>query len=130
MYEYYTNGNKPNTKKYIQVNIIDFYNHIKKNHGGEPVRKAVSDMFCNHHCDVFRNDSMFVFERFFQGDSFDTYEVWEDTQTNISRQTLYYLKTFLEKHGYVAFGTSSEFFESDSGCIFPGYDGILMDIMW
>lgn len=130
MYEYYTQENKPNSKKYIQVNIIDFYKHIKKEHGGEHTRSAVFDMFANHHCNIYRNDSMFVFERFFQGDDTDIEDVWTDTQEGIHNQTLYYLKTFLEKHGYVAFSTAEEFIESDRGCIFPGYDGILMDIMW
>lgn len=130
MYEYYTHGHKPNTKKYIQVNVIDYYNYIKKHHGGEVVRKEIHDMFCNHHCDVFRNDSMFVFERFFQGDDSDLTSVWEGEPESKNHKALLFLKSFIEMHGYVSYDSFEEFMEADSSCIFPGYDGILMDVMW
>lgn len=130
MYDYYTHHHKPNEKKYIQVNVIDLYNHIKKNHGGENVRKEIHDMFCDHHCDVFRNDSMFVFERFFQGDDSDLAPVWAGEPEGNHQKALYFLKTFCEKHGYKSYDSFEEFMEQERSCIFPGYDGILMDVMW
>lgn len=128
MYEY-SNFEGVDKKQYIQVDCMKFYSFVKKNYG-ESERLAIHKHFCDHHCDIFRNDSMFIFERFFCGDDYAAPEVWDGGGQRISTRTWHYLKLYIEKHGLVSYSTPEEYNDAEVDCIFPGYDGILMNVTW
>lgn len=137
MFEY--NVDVVEEKKYIQVNCMKFYSFIKK-HYGEHEREKVQKRFCDHHCGVYRNDSMFVFERFFWNWEYGYECAWTGEFTNVDDdgepvdrvgdRIAHYLKLFIESQGFVAYATPEEYCEAEVECIFPGYAGTLIDVSW
>lgn len=137
MYEYSVDNVEE--RKYIQVNCMRFYSFIKKNFGNAEYEK-VHKRFCDHHCDVYRNDSMFVLERFFWNWEYGVESAWtgefqefDDDGDPIvcdGNRIMHYLKKYVESKGFVSFSTPEEYREAEVDCIFPGYAGILMDVTW
>lgn len=130
MYDYTNTTDKPEPKKYLQVYYLHFMKFVKSKYG-EHERENVFEMFANHHCDVFRNDSMFVFEQFFGCVEDPTRSIWTPGEDDEIRTRAHrYLREYLEQNGFNAYSTVQEYIDSECDCIIPGYDGILMNVTW
>lgn len=89
-------------KKYIQVNILTFLKKCGKD------RDKYFKIFTEHHCQPYRKDCMFVYERFFTGSEI----------TNA-------LVSYLVAKGYAV---NPEYEEGDP--LMEGFDGVLMNVTW
>lgn len=146
-------------KKYIEVNICDFYDFLKD----ENLSNNIMKYFMDHHCCIYNKNNSFVFERFFCSDELeckeyesvnkeegcnidnDFFEIEQEdgilivpTKRNISNVekiniqlvTLTKLKDFLREKGYSPYPNYIEKRKEKSKSIVPNYDGVLFDLTW
>lgn len=140
-------------KKYIEINICDFYNFLND----ENLSNKVRDYFIKNNCCIYNKHNSFVFERFFTSDELECEEYGEEefeesddfieiedensitlivnkdkniNKINIRLITLLKLKEFLKEKGYSPYPTYIEKRKAESKSIVPNYDGVLFDLTW
>lgn len=140
-------------KKYIEINIVDFYKFLND----EKLANIIKSYFMDHHCAVYNKNNYFVFERYFTADELECEDYEEEImenglfsiideddeeieiviekekdseKLNIPLITLQKLKEYLKSQGYSPYPGYVEKRKANDKSIVPGYSGILFDVNW